>query len=191
MRLLSTFKRTRAEKKKNNLCWARNREGIRLSYRPARLHRRLNWFLGIDSWAPENLKNRALFFPLNSFITIDHASILSVGKTTLLAVLGLILFSTVRNVLSDLSPGLISSVPGHKGMIRPSSQLMPVLAWSISSSSSPSASAAAALAPTRLVRQRRAAANNNAARHVVVAAILEFIPTPRGGHSLQTEKKHV
>jgi hypothetical protein len=30
----------------------RNRDGVGLSYRPARLHSWQNWFLGIDSWAP-------------------------------------------------------------------------------------------------------------------------------------------
>jgi hypothetical protein len=37
----------------------RNRVGIGLSYRPARLHSlaELIWFLGIYSWAPEKFKN--------------------------------------------------------------------------------------------------------------------------------------
>ncbi len=36
---------------------ARNREGIGLSHRPARLHRLANSFLGINSGAPYTLKN--------------------------------------------------------------------------------------------------------------------------------------
>jgi hypothetical protein len=40
--------------------WARNRVGIGLSYRPARLHSWRNPFLGIDSWAPEKFKISSL-----------------------------------------------------------------------------------------------------------------------------------
>jgi hypothetical protein len=36
---------------------ARNRVGIVLSYRPARLHRLTESFLGIDSSAPQTFKN--------------------------------------------------------------------------------------------------------------------------------------
>jgi hypothetical protein len=36
---------------------ARNRVGIGLSYRPAKLHRLAEFFLGIDYWAPKTFKN--------------------------------------------------------------------------------------------------------------------------------------
>jgi hypothetical protein len=38
---------------------ARNRVGIGLSYRPARIHTTAwrNWFLGIDSWTPLKFNN--------------------------------------------------------------------------------------------------------------------------------------
>jgi hypothetical protein len=36
---------------------ARKQVGIGLSYQPARLHRLAESFVGIDSWAPSELKN--------------------------------------------------------------------------------------------------------------------------------------
>jgi hypothetical protein len=49
--LCSPWDRTELEFLKQSV-EARNRVGIRLSYRPARLHRLAELFLGIDSWAP-------------------------------------------------------------------------------------------------------------------------------------------